>query len=216
MSNRSVKVEGASTGAYPLKDPSGYKQVPPLTLGQKIQKTRSEIITEFVKLEIEPLLEDQALSGVSKTLYQFIPSDTDPEKVAKIIPKDKNIVEGYGGSQIASRYIMSLGYIKGHVKVIRLTSPKYNLTFWKQPTVMEELEETLKLRLEAKGEKLAKTESKASVELYRDSSIQPWYHRTFLKGEKLSAGLTGVEVIFETKGYDNIWYSFVNLYIEIA
>jgi hypothetical protein len=157
MSNRSVKVEGASTGAYPLKDPSGYKaslwqsvsrkndinwrskqQVPPLTLGQKIQKTRSEIITEFVKLEIEPLLEDQALSGVSKTLYQFIPSDTDPEKVAKIIPKDKNIVEGYGGSQIASRYIMSLGYIKGHVKVIRLTSPKYNLTFWKQPTVMEE------------------------------------------------------------------------------
>jgi len=55
------------------------------------------------------------------------------------------------------------------------------------------------------------------VELYRDSSIQPWYHRTFQKGEKLSAGLTGVEVIFETKGYyDNIWYSFVNLYIEIA
>jgi hypothetical protein len=195
---------------------------------------------------IEPLLEEQALSGISKTWYQFIPSDTEPENVAKIIPNDKDLVEGYGDSEVASPYIMSLGHIQGHVKVMPLTSPKHSMSFWQQPTVIKELEETLKSRLNARGEKLAKTEKAltdshgddnsyptsssnyrswtASYTPYHQPSVypqpsvdpQPWHYRSFQHGETLSAGFTGVEVILETKHYDLFLFSFVSLYIEVA
>jgi len=151
-------------GACPLEDhDSSSKETPPLTLSQKLQKRRTEIqkrnteiVTKFIAEHIEPLLEAQINSALSKTMYLFIPSDTEQEELTNLIPENKNIVEGFGGREKSGPYISKLNTTE-YIKVIRLIAQEYSLEFWQQSEVMKELNERLKLRLQINGEKLAET-----------------------------------------------------------
>jgi len=224
MSNQTFKAQDGFTGACPLEDPETSFKNPPLTLSQKLQKTRSEqqahenqrkadldrrnteIITKFIVEHIEPLLEAQALSGLSKTVYKFIVSGIEQKELMSIIAENEDTVEGFGNSGSTGSYTYRYN-TKEYVKVIRLKRPEYNLEFWQQPTVMEELEQTLKLRLQANGEKLADTA--------RNSTGRSWYNRSFSDGETLLPGHTGIQLTLHTsKNYPQV--TFVELYAEIA
>jgi hypothetical protein len=151
-------------------------------------------------------LETQVISGFSKTLYRFIPSSIEQIELIKIMPNKENIVEGFGGSDTAGSYVKKFTP-KEYVKIIRLTRQEYSLEFWQQPTVMEELEQTLKLRLQANGEKLADTA--------RISAGRSWYNRSLFDGETLSPGHTGVRLrLHTTKINPNV--TFIELYAEIT
>jgi len=211
MSNRNIKVEGAPMGACPLEDPnSSSKQNPPLTLSQKLQKSRAdikqrntEIITQFIVEHIEPLLEAQAISGLSKTIYMFIPSDTEQKELTELMPQNKNIVEGFGGREKSGPYISKL-QTKEYMKVIRLILQEYSLEFWQQPGVMKEINETLRSRLQANGEKLA------------DTSSTRWPQWIFTDdGETLPPGFTGAELkLVSSAFYPSL--TFLALYVEIT
>jgi len=225
-SNRVAKPQNASMGACPLEDPDSGDKEPSLTLSQRLQRTRSEqqerenqhkaelknrkteIITKFIGEHIEPLLKEQAIAGLGKTVYEFIPSGTKQGKITHAMPEGKNVVEGFGGSKKAGPHISAFN-TKEYVKVIRLVRKEYGLEFWEQPAVMKELEQTLKSRLQTNGEKLAKTKP--------NSAGRDWFDRSFVDGETLSPGYMGIELDFSPM-YPNDRKSVkvLTLYAEIA
>jgi hypothetical protein len=152
-----------------------------------------DIITKFIIEHIEPLLKAQAIAGLSKTLYCFIPTGTKQKDLTLIMPENKNIVEGFGGNKAAGPLISRCNS-KEYVKVIRLTEQEFSLRFWQQPAVPQELEQTLKSRLLANGEKLAKTTP--------NSVGNPWEWTSFVEGETLPPGYTAVELTFESIYYE--------------
>jgi hypothetical protein len=101
---------------------------------------------------------------------------------------------------------------KEYVKVIRLLKPEYSLEFWQQPALVKEVEQILKSRLQANGDKLAETAP--------DSAGRPWWRRSFRDGETLSLpGYTGVEIRFRpifTNSTDPNCLKILYLYAEIA
>jgi len=217
--------QNASMGACPIDDSdSSYQQNPPLTLSQKLQRTRAQqqdrenqqkaelekrntdIITKFIVEHIEPLLETQVISGFSKMMYRFIPSNIGQTELTTIMPNKENIVEGFGGDDTTDSYVRKLK-TKEYVKVIRLTRQEYSLEFWQQPTVIKELEKTLKLRLQANGEKLADTA--------RNSAGRSWYGRRFFEGETLLPGHTGIQLLLYVSKL-NPTVTFIELYAEIT
>jgi len=217
MSHRFANPKDASVGACPLDDPgSSCKQEPPLTLSQMLQNSRSELnkrntetITKFIVEHVEPLLREQALSGLSKTEYCFIPSGIEQAKLDNIMPANKNIVEGFAGSEKSGPYISDFS-TKEYVKMIRLIKLEYSLEFWQQPAIVKELGEALKKRLHANGEKLADTTG--------DSTGRPWWRRSFIDGENLSPGHTGVELVFlpTYTTADPTYGKVLYLFVEIA
>jgi hypothetical protein len=150
----------------------------------ELKKRNTEIIIKFIVEHIEPLLEEQAVSCLSKTFYMFIPSGTEQSKLTDIIPANKDIMEGFGGGVTAGSYI-SMCTTKEYVKVIRLIGQQYGLGFWKQPAIVKELEQSLKSRLKANGEKVAETKRSLAGRLWGWSSL--------VDGETLSPGYIGVE-----------------------
>jgi hypothetical protein len=157
----------------------------------ELKNRNTEIITKFIVEHVEPLLEEQAVSCLSKTYYVFVPSSFERTAVMNIIPEDKNIVEGFGGNQAAGSFFISNAGHKEYIKVIRLTGQEYGLEFWKQPEVLEELNHTLKSRLQANGEKVAQTKP--------ESVGGVWEWGSFFSGVKLSPGYTGVEFQMSSK-----------------
>jgi hypothetical protein len=153
-------------------------------------------------------LKEQALAGLGKTVYEFIPSGTKQEEISQAMPEGKNIVEGFGGSKKAGPHISTFD-IKEYVKVIRLVRKEYGLEFWEQPAVVKELWQTLRSRLQANGEKLAKTKL--------DSAGRSWVDRSFVDGETLSPGYMGIGLDFSPI-YSNARRSVkvLTLYAEIS
>jgi hypothetical protein len=109
------------------------------------------------------------------------------------MPKKKNTVEGVGGNKAAGPLISGCNS-KEYVKVIRLTEQEYSLRFWQQPAIPQELEQTLKSRFLANGEKVAKTTP--------NSAGDPWEWTSFVEGETLPPGHTAVELTFEPIRYE--------------
>jgi len=216
MSHRFANPRGSSTGACPVEDSDSSYMDPPLTLSQRLQASRSdlnkrnaEVIGKFIRDYIEPLLKVQAISGLSKTMYWFVPPDTEQAKLAKSMAQSQNMVEGFGGSEKAGPWI-SKCTTKEYVKVIRLIGHEYSLEFWQQPAIVKELKQTLELRLRANGEKLADTTPNAA-------GIS-WAERCFVQGETLSPGNTGVELQFgkSAKSGTRLRCEVIALYAEIT
>jgi hypothetical protein len=135
----------------------------------------------------------------------FIPSDTEQRDLTKIMPENKNIVEGFGGREKSGPYISQI-QTNQYMKVIRLIAQEYNLEFWQQPGVLEELDETFRARLQANGEKLADTTIPAA---------RSWHNRSFTDGECLPPGHTGVKLILAaSKFYPSV--TLLGLYVEIT
>jgi hypothetical protein len=175
----------------------------------ELNRRNKEIITKFITEHIEPLFRAQALSCLSKTEYVFIPSGTEQAKLRKVIPANKNIVEGFGDSEKSGPYISKFA-TKEYVKVIRLIKPEYSLEFWQQPAIVKELEEALIKGLHANGEKLA--------DATRNSAGRKWYDRSFIDGENLSPEYTGVELVFlpTHTSTDPSYAKILYLFVEIA
>jgi hypothetical protein len=175
----------------------------------ELNRRNTETITKFIVEHIEPLLRAQAISGLSKTEYMFIPSGTAQAKLEKVMPANKNIVEGFGGSEKSGPYI-SMFVTKEHVKITRLIKPEYSLEFWEHPAIVKELEHTLRKRLQANGENLADTKP--------NSAGRPWWVRSFKGGETLSPGYTGIEAVFSSthQSTDPSYAKVLWLYVEIA
>jgi len=102
------------------------------------------------------------------------------------------------------------------VKIVRLTEPQYSRELWQKLGFVRELEQTLKARLRANGEKLAET---------TQTPAGTWAWRSFLEEEKLSPGYTGVELVFKNLVYrqpkTNNLITFgifraLSIYVEIA
>jgi hypothetical protein len=127
----------------------------------------------------------------------FIPSDIERKRVISTIPVDKNIIEGFGGSLTSGSYYISNAGHKEYLKVIRLTEEEYDSEFWKQSEVLKKVNQSLKSRLRANGEKVAET--------VPNSAGRPWWVRSFYEGEKLSPGYTGVEIYFEVGDLLRLW-----------
>lgn len=172
----------------------------------ELNKRNTEVIAKFIEEYVEPLLKVQAISGLSKIVYRFIPSGTKQKELKNIMPENKNIVEGFGRSKEAGAYISTLD-TKGYVKLIRLIGQEYSLEFWKQPGLINELERTIKSRLQANGEKLAETK--------KNSAGRAWHDRSFHDGKTLSAGYTGVEVRLNPSS-NHPRVTLLKLYVEIA
>lgn len=156
----------------------------PMTLNERFRLARSneqqvttQRIARFITECIEPLLEIQASSGVSKTLYIFLPSDMDARYFEGKFAPGQTIVEGFGGCPVAVSPIPTL-ITRELVKIVRLTGDEYSSSFWKDPLI-KDLETNLKARLLANGERL-------------DSADACWCGKSVLSGENISPGLTGI------------------------
>jgi hypothetical protein len=139
-------------------------------------------------------------------MYLFIPSDTERKEFENFMPENTNTVEGYGGREKSGPCISKVSS-KEYLKVTRLITREYGLEFWEQPGVVKELNQTLKLQLQANGENLAGTR--------RSPEGRSWPQQSFLDGSTLPPGYTAVELMLgPLKAYPRI--TFVHLYVEIA
>jgi len=167
----------------PLKKPVDLWDCP-MTFSERCRQARSsqenimkQRITRFITKYLEPLMVTQASSGVSKTLYIFLPSDMDARCFEDNFKPGELKVEGFGGCETSVGLIRRLG-TQEFVKLVRLVGDEFKNKFWSD-SVFKELEKTFKARLVANGEKIA-------------SADACWCGKSFCKGETLTPGHTGI------------------------
>ena len=115
-------------------------------------------------------------------------------------------MEGYGGREKSGPCISKVSS-KEYMKMTRLITREYGLEFWEQPGVVKELNQTLKLRLQANGENLAETP--------RSPTGRSWSQQSFLDGSTLTPGYTAVKLMLgPLKAYPRI--TVVHFYAKIA
>ncbi|KAL1967846.1 hypothetical protein VTN77DRAFT_2535 [Rasamsonia byssochlamydoides] len=129
-------------------------------LHQQLDETRLRRIHSILSTYVDPLLMEQAASGLYKSVLLLIPSNVPSlQNEAKADPysppKEPEIV-GFPSDEV--------------VKLVRLDGEEYTLEFWRQPAVMDELGSSLRARLALSGHRVeAEPDPSASPESQKSS-----------------------------------------------
>ncbi|MCJ1406155.1 hypothetical protein MMC19_000220 [Ptychographa xylographoides] len=126
----------------------------PAFLPGQLSTVREQRINNIIQAYIDPLLQEQSLSGLSKTTFVLVPSNTSTLQSPKKGSHD--IIEGTGDSLSHDNQESIVGFPSAdYVKLVRLHGAEYNIEFWRQPAVIKELDSALKARLQASGHRMA-------------------------------------------------------------
>ncbi|KAF7593762.1 hypothetical protein BBP40_010938 [Aspergillus hancockii] len=124
------------------KSPHSIATTPPLH--RHLDESRLQRVQSILTQYIDPLLSQQASSGLYKATFILIPSNTtslqpSAQTNSEPTPKDPEVV-GFPASTV--------------VKLVQLHGEEHTTEFWRQPAVLRELESSLRARLAASGHQL--------------------------------------------------------------
>lgn len=154
----------------------------PATLHQQLDDTRLTRVRNILSTYVDPLLAVQGTSGIYKTIFLLVPSNVDSlqqqyqarstEYSAYSQPKEPEVV-GFGATDV--------------VKLILLKGEEHTVEFWRQPTVMEELATSLRMRLKMSGHRVEE-ESIADSSSATSAQVSPVEPAVSAQTNKKSSG----------------------------
>jgi hypothetical protein len=117
-------------------------------LPTQIASVREQRIQTLLDTYVQPLLDEQGLSGLYKTTFILAPSNVVPLQGGDS-PSVPDVTEGSTAEDVV------IGFPpEDFVKLVRLKGVENKLEFWRQPAVVEQLGRQLKARLHGGGHKL--------------------------------------------------------------
>ena len=144
--------ETASAESYRGEKSSSYVSPPSLT--QQLASVRSHRINAIISTYIDPLLQSQALAGLFKTTLVLIPSNTTSLQQTSSSSNDSDEITEGSASNASKEEVVGFRS-EDYIKLVRLHGEEYTLEFWRQPTVIKELDSSLKAKLQASGHRMA-------------------------------------------------------------
>ena len=158
--------QGASPdAAIELKGKS--QRDPSDSLNQRLSSVRTERINAILEDYIDPFLQSQALSGLSKTILVLVPFNSAGLQCSHS-SGGSNVIKGSGDNISNDGGEVVVGFPStDYVKLVRLQDEEYTLEFLRQTAVVTELSSALRAKLKATGHKVtpsATTESLPAVE----------------------------------------------------
>jgi hypothetical protein len=113
-------------------------------LHHQLDDTRVQRVQHILSTYVDPLIAAQGASGLYKTIFVLIPSNvaalqTDTKDASYSQPKEPEVV-GFSSNDV--------------VKLVRLAGEEHTMEFWQQPTAMEELATSLRMRMKASGHRM--------------------------------------------------------------
>jgi len=146
-------VQQGATGGSTSVSKGKAQNEPAQSLTQRLSDVRSYRINSIISTYIDPLLQAQSLSGLFKTTFVLVPSNTHSLQRPSLASNDSSdIIEGSGDAISNDSHEAIVGFpSQDYVKMVRLHGEEYTLEFWRQPVVIKELDTALKARLQANG-----------------------------------------------------------------
>ncbi|MCJ1383325.1 hypothetical protein MMC17_006438 [Xylographa soralifera] len=148
--------ESVQQGATQLSSVDGKSKPSPehpQSLVDRLSSVRFQRINAIIDAHINPLLEQQADSGLYRSVFILVPSNT---TTLQAQDTSNDIVERSANTIGSSRKEEVIGFREGeYVKLVRLHGDEYNAEFWRQPTVISELNNALQTKLRNAGHKIA-------------------------------------------------------------
>lgn len=143
--------EDASPDGFGVSEKSANGSAAPPTLPAQLRAVREQRIRSLLDTYIQPLMTEQGLSGLYKTICVLIPSN-----VATLNHTSGNDETVAGvDHQPEGNTDMVLGFpAEDHIKLVRLKGDENKLEFWRQVTVLDQLATELRSRLRAAGHRL--------------------------------------------------------------
>ncbi|KAE8145269.1 hypothetical protein BDV25DRAFT_74119 [Aspergillus avenaceus] len=108
---------------------------PNVPLHRHLDDSRVQRVQSILSIYVDPLLVQQASSGLYQTTFILVPSNV----AGVATPKEPEPV-GFPASTV--------------VKLVRLKGEEHTAEFWRQPGVLRELESSLRARLVASGHRV--------------------------------------------------------------
>ncbi|MCJ1287991.1 hypothetical protein MMC26_007344 [Xylographa opegraphella] len=125
----------------------------PQSLVERLSSVRLQRINAIIDAHIDPLLQQQADSGLYKSIFILVPSNS---TTLQAQDTSDDIIERSGGNPGTSRNEEIIGFREGDdVKLIRLHGDEYNAEFWRQSAVISELNDALQTKLRNAGHRVA-------------------------------------------------------------
>jgi len=133
----------------------------PQSLVERLSSVRLQRINAIIDAHINPLLEQQADSGLYKSVFILVPSNS---TTLQAQDTSDDILERSAGSVGSSRNEEIIGFREGeYVKLVRLHGTEYDAEFWRQPSVISELNDALQTKLRKAGHRIASLPAKQSL-----------------------------------------------------
>ncbi|KAI9784266.1 MAG: hypothetical protein M1839_002326 [Geoglossum umbratile] len=117
-------------------------------LPTQIASVREQRIQTLLDTYIQPLLDEQGLSGLYKTTFILVPSNVAPLQGVDS-PSVLDAFDGGGTEDVVVGFPS-----EDFVKLVRLKGAENGLEFWRQPAVVDQLGRQLKARLYSGGHRL--------------------------------------------------------------
>lgn len=142
-------------------------------LHRHLDASRVQRVHSLLEQYVDPLLAEQASSGLYRTTFIFIPSN-----VTSLQPREKT-------SYSAPRTPEPVGFPTSTVgKLVQLEGEAHTMEFWRQPAVLRELESSLRARLAASGHHVeggdeVPTSTKETKSLKSNEDSKPKQKRSF-------------------------------------
>ncbi|MCJ1430821.1 hypothetical protein MMC27_000171 [Xylographa pallens] len=148
--------ESVQQGAAQLSSADG-KSVPspelPQSLVERLSSVRLQRINAIIDAHINPLLEQQADSGLYKSVFILVPSNS---TTLQAQDTSNDIIERSEDNTGSSRNEEIIGFREGeYVRLVRLHGDEYSAEFWRQPSVIFELNDALQTKLRNAGHRIA-------------------------------------------------------------
>lgn len=120
-----------------------------------ITETRHRLISALLTNHVHPYLYSSAINGLNKTTLALIPSNISSLHPAPFCSTDPSIYRNpfdqlRDGETFPGEKLINFPFAE-HVSLIRLRGSENTLEFWRQPTVIRDLENQLKTDLIAGG-----------------------------------------------------------------
>ena len=136
---------------------AGGKSMPspelPHSLVERLSSVRLQRINAIIDAHINPLLEQQADSGLYKSVFILVPSNS---TTLQAQDTSSDIIERSEDDTRSSRNEEIIGFREGeYVKLVRLQGDEYNSEFWRQPSIILELNDALQTKLRNAGHRIA-------------------------------------------------------------
>lgn len=168
--------ENSGFDATPPSYTESSNQADPLTISSKgpapeslplhvqLAESRSHRINLIIGTYIEPLLLTQGASGIFKTTFLLVPSNVTSLQHPNNTPEPDDVIEGTGPAHNnrgnTNHHDEVVGFpASEYVRLVRLHGAEHTSEFWRQPSVLSELDSSLKARLAKSGHTISQPPS---------------------------------------------------------
>ncbi|KAI9768819.1 MAG: hypothetical protein M1840_004633 [Geoglossum simile] len=140
------------------KPESTLNRGPQGILPTQIASVREQRIQTLLDTYVQPLLDEQGLSGLYKTTFILVPSNVAPLQGGDS-PSVPDVIEGSTAADVVVGFPS-----EDFVKLVRLKGAENKLEFWRQTAVVDQLGRQLKARLYSGGHRLVYEEPLSTTE----------------------------------------------------